>query len=231
LKKVAVITARGGSKRIPRKNIKLFLGKPIIQYSIDAALQSKLFDEVMVSTDDLEIKECAEQAGALVPFVRGKENSDDFATTGDVLKEVFSQYSIINRRFDFACCIYPTAPFVTPESLVEGFKVLTEGNFDSVVPVVKFGFPIQRAFKIESQRLQFMWPENSNVRSQDLIPTYHDAGQFYWLRVNSFLKSNKIIAENCGAIEISEMESQDIDNLIDWEMAELKYKLLHGSTR
>ena len=222
---IAIIPARGGSKRIPRKNIKDFLGKPIIAYSIETALKSGLFDEVMVSTDDEEIAEIAKRYGARVPFMRSLKNADDFAGTSDVINEVLLEYKNIGIEFDFFCCIYPTAPFITSKKLRESYVKLKKNKFDSVFPVVKFNYPIQRALKIIKDKVSMIEPKNLNKRSQDLMPIYHDAGQFYFMKTESFLIKNKLFTENTGAIELSELEVQDIDTKIDWEIAEIKYQL------
>lgn len=222
-KSIGIITARGGSKRIPRKNIKMFCGKPIIQYSIEAALESGIFDEVMVSTDDEEIKEIAEKCGAKVPFVRSKKNSNDIAATHEVLIEVLEEYKKTGLEFDYACCIYPTAPFITVEKLKKGIGLLIEKNVDSVVPVVPFSFPPQRSFVIENGAVKYKWPENRLVRSQDLESMYHDSGQFYFFNVENFLKSGNLIMDKAVPLVLSEMEVQDIDNEEDWKIAELKY--------
>lgn len=225
---LCIIPARGGSKRIPRKNIKSFLGKPIIAYSIEAAINSGLFDEVMVSTDDFEIAEIANKYGATVPFFRTEKTSTDFATTFDVIEEVVEQYQAINRNFDFICCLYACAPFVTSDRLSESLKMLETQEYDSVFPVIPFGFPIQRALKFEGEKINFFYPEFSLSRSQDLEKSYHDAGQFYWMRVDKCLTQKAILTNNTGSIIISEMEGQDIDNEIDWKLAELKYELLQN---
>lgn len=227
MNKICIITARGGSKRIPRKNIKDFLGKPIIAYSIEAALTSRLFSEVMVSTDDEEIAEVSKAYGASVPFLRSQKNSDDFSTTSDVLVEVIEAYRSIGAEFDTACCIYPTAPFVTPEKLQEAFAVLQEHKYDSLFPIVKFGFPILRSLTMENSLVQPNWPENYLKRSQDLPPAYHDAGQFYCFNVPVFLKNKNMMMERTGAIIVDENSVQDIDTEDDWRLAELKYRLLH----
>ncbi len=223
---IAIITARGGSKRIPRKNIKDFCGKPIIAYSIEAALGSGAFDEVMVSTDDEEIKKIALDCGAQVPFMRSEATSNDFATTSDVLKEVFDTYESKGKSFEYACCIYPTAPFVTGEKLCKAMKKLKDDGADCVMPVVKFSFPPQRSLIINNGSLEFKWPENRNVRTQDLEPFYHDCGQFYCFNVKSFKKTGQVIAGKVSPIEVPDTEVQDIDEMTDWQLAELKFKLM-----
>lgn len=220
---VAIITARGGSKRIPRKNIKDFCGKPIIAYSIEAALKSKLFDEVMVSTDDMEITEIAEKYGAKVPFYRSTENSDDYASTADVLVEVLEKYAAQGRNFDWVCCIYPTAPFVTAEKLCTAFAALNSSESLALVTVVRFSYPPQRCFFVRDKKLFYKWPENIKTRSQDLEPYYHDAGQFYLLRTELFLEQQSLVPPNTIPYELSELEVQDIDTLDDWKIAEIKY--------
>ena len=223
---IAIITARGGSKRIPRKNIKDFCGKPIIAYSIEAALGSGAFDEVMVSTDDEEIKKIALDCGAQVPFMRSEATSNDFATTSDVLKEVFDTYESKGKNFEYACCIYPTAPFVTGEKLCKAMKKLKEEGADCVMPVVRFSFPPQRSLIIKDGSLEFKWPENRSVRTQDLEPYYHDCGQFYCFNVEAFKKTGQVIAGKVSPIEMPDTEVQDIDEITDWQIAELKYKLM-----
>ena len=230
MKKIAIIPARGGSKRIPKKNIKSFLGKPIIAYSIEAALKSGLFDEVMVSTDDKIIAEVAKSYGAAIPFLRSDKNSDDYATAIDVLTEVIGAYKKRNQDFAYACCIFPTAPFVTANKLKDSFNLLVEKNYDTVFPVLKFSFPIQRAIKLDAaNKMQMFEPEHINTRSQDLTPAYHDSGQFYWFQPKTVLPQKKLWTDNTGCILIDEMEGQDIDSLEDWNLAELKYQLIHGT--
>ncbi|WP_369765660.1 pseudaminic acid cytidylyltransferase [Flavobacterium sp. WC2429] len=227
---LCIIPARGGSKRIPRKNIRLFLGKPIIAYSIEAALHSGLFDEIIVSTDDYEIAEIAKSYGAKVPFLRTEKTSNDYATTFDVIEEVLLQYKELNKVFDYTCCLYACSPFVTKEKLIDGFQVLKNNDFDSVFPIMPFGFPIQRALKRnDDHKINFFYPEFSLCRSQDLEKSYHDAGQFYWMNTKVCMAQQKILTENTGSIEISELEGQDIDNEIDWKLAELKYELLQST--
>lgn len=225
---LAIIPARGGSKRIPRKNIKDFLGKPIIAYSIEAAINSGLFDEVMVSTDDEEIANIAIKYGAKVPFLRSSETANDYATTYDVIIEVLNQYKKNGSSFNFACCIYACAPFVTVDKLKACFKLILDEKFDSVFPIIQYSFPIQRALKMTSNKLSFYQAEYSLSRSQDLEPSYHDAGQFYWMHIGKILEKKHICTDNSGGISISELEGQDIDNQIDWQLAELKYELLQS---
>ena len=223
---LAIITARGGSKRIPRKNIKSFLGQPIIQYSIEAALNAGCFDEVMVSTDDQEIADMSISMGASVPFHRSAETSDDHSTTADVIMEVLQAYQKAGKKFDYCCCIYPTAPFVTAEKLQGAYKKITETGAESVVPVVRFGFPILRSFKIVDGLVKMNWPEYMTARSQDLPAAFHDCGQFYFLQVDNFLKNKKLFTDFTVPVEMPESEVQDIDNEEDWKVAEIKYTFL-----
>ena len=223
---IAIIPARGGSKRIPGKNKKLFLGKPIITYSIEAALQSSLFDEVMVSTDDPEIAEIAKQLGASVPFLRSSETSNDLATLAEVIQEVLATYNGLNKKFDTVCCVLPTAPFVSSEMLRLAYTKLQDENLEVVFPVVAFSFPIQRALKIKDQLVSMLSPKYMNSRSQDLEERYHDAGQFYILNTNAFQKEQKIYLQLAGAIIASPLKVQDIDTETDWKLAEMKYKLV-----
>lgn len=230
--KLAIIPARGGSKRIPKKNIKDFLGKPIISYSIAGALASGLFDEVMVSTEDEEISAIAVQYGAKVPFKRSTANASDFATTADVIEEVLKEYNRRGMNFETVCCIYPTAPFIMPKRLIEGYKLLIDRDYDTVAPVVKFSFPIQRSFIMtDKSQITFSFPKYLQKRSQDLIPHYHDAGQFYWMKTAAFLKNKSVWNNNTGAILLSPMEVQDIDTEEDWEVAEFKYQLNRAKAR
>lgn len=224
--KVAIITARGGSKRIPRKNVKEFCGKPILQYSIEAALESGIFDEVMVSTEDCEIAKLAEAAGASVPFMRSEENAGDFASTASVLEEVVHNYKKRKREFEWICCIYPTAPFITAQKLKESYEELKKKNADALIPVVRFSYPPQRCFILEKEKLQYKWPQYAFSRSQDLETFYHDAGQYYFIKSVTLLKTHTLVPENTIPYIIDEMEVQDIDNLDDWKIAEIKYKAM-----
>ena len=228
MKKVAMITARGGSKRIPRKNIKEFCGKPIIAYSIEAAIASGVFDTVMVSTDDEEIAAIAKQYGAEVPFYRSEKTSNDFATTADVILEVLEEYEKRGESFDMACCIYPTAPFLTAKRLKEAVEKLEASDADTLLPVVAFSYPVQRALIIRNEKLVFEYPQYMDSRSQDLEKHYHDVGQFYVLRTEAFKQNKKLMLGNILPYEISELEVQDIDNQTDWEIAEMKHEILKG---
>lgn len=230
MRRIAVITARGGSKRIPRKNIREFCGKPILAYSIEAALESGMFDTVMVSTEDKEIAEIAVRYGAEVPFFRSGRNADDFATTREVLREVLEEYESRGEQFDMLCCIYPTAPLVTAERLREAVGLLEENGADSVVTVSRFSFPPQRCVIVQDGFLEFKWPEYAQVRSQDLEPYYHDAGQFYCLNVGSFHEQDVLVMKKTVPLILPEMELQDIDTEEDWKIAELKYRLLHDTS-
>ncbi|MEL7588463.1 MAG: pseudaminic acid cytidylyltransferase [Prolixibacteraceae bacterium] len=218
---LCIIPARGGSKRIPHKNIKHFLGKPIIAYSIETAIKSMLFDEIMVSTDDAAISQIALQYGAKVPFFRRTETSNDFATLSDVITEASQFY--LNNNLDFAniCCILPTAPFATVENLKKGLEMLEKyDDADYVRPLVRFSFPIQRALRLKMNKSELFYPEFINTRSQDLEPAFHDSGQFYWMRFKNGLNGT-----NLYGFEIPESLAQDIDTEEDWKIAEQKYKL------
>ena len=226
MKSIAIITARGGSKRIPKKNIRDFLGKPILAYSIEAAIASHCFDTVMVSTDSEEIAGIARQYGAEVPFLRSARTSSDYATTADVLTEVLDEYEAEGERFDMMCCIYPTAPFVTAEKLRTAGKLLSDAgaDADSLMPVVAFSFPPQRGNVIRNDRLSYIDPASAAKRSQDLEPVYHDCGQFYFCRTDAFRKAGKLVTGNTIPMILPEEEVQDIDNFSDWKIAELKYR-------
>lgn len=228
MKSIAIITARGGSKRIPRKNIKEFLGKPIIAYTIEAAIASNKFDQVMVSTDDNEIAEIAKKYGAMVPFMRSEKTSNDFATTADVLNEVIDEYKKLGENFEYMCCLYPTAPFVTPEAIGQAMKILEDNGADTVLPVVKFSFPPQRGVVMKDGYLTPKYPECMPMRSQDLEPMYHDAGQFYCMKVSSFLEQGKVVMDKTMPYMQDDMNVQDIDTSEDWAIAEVKYKVLHN---
>lgn len=230
--KLAIITARGGSKRIPRKNIKEFCGKPILCYSIEAAKESGIFDTIMVSTDDKDIAQIAINAGADVPFFRSSETSNDYASTDDVIMEVLHSYREIGQEFDSFCCIYPTAPFLSGKRLRSAMELLSEA--DSVMPVVPFSYPPQRGLLInQNGYVERQFPQYATTRSQDLPKIYHDCGQFYACRTDAFLQAGTTDVERLVPLILTELEVQDIDTLEDWKLAELKYKLLHkdGGTK
>ncbi len=231
MRKIAIITARGGSKRIPRKNIKEFCGKPILAYSIEAARTSGLFDTVMVSTDDREIAELARKYGAEVPFFRSERTAGDFATTNDVLLGGLEEYEKRGECYDLGCCIYPTAPFVTAAKLKDALGRLEGSGADTLIPVVAFSYPPQRAMVVREDRLVFEYPRYLDSRSQDLEPHYHDVGQFYLFYTEAFRRNGKLMVGNILPYVVSEMEVQDIDNQTDWEIAEIKYRCMEGRTR
>jgi len=221
MRNLAIIPARGGSKRIPKKNIKDFLGKPIIAYPIEIALKSELFDEVMVSTDDQEVASVAIKYGAKIPFLRSAETSNDTAILSDVIDEVKEAYYDLGVKYDRICCILPTAALITVDILKKGLELLNMNNADSVRPIVRFSYPIQRSLRLESGgKVSYFSPEYQKSRSQDLEPAFHDSGMFYWMIYNSGLKGNKKLG-----FEIPELSCQDIDTEEDWKLAELKYKL------
>ena len=226
---LAIIPARGGSKRIPRKNLRDFRGKPILAWSVEAALESGAFDEVMVSTDDPQIAEMARALGAEVPFMRSVEASNDHATTSGVLLEVLAAYSDQGREFSVACCLYPTAPFVTPECLAAGKSALLMGSFDVVMPVAPFTYPIWRSLRRDADgSVGLNFPEYRNSRSQDLAAAFHDAGQWYWFRVDAFRSTGNLLGSRVGSIVLPAAEVQDIDTEEDWAIAEIKHERVFG---
>lgn len=225
MKRIAIIPARGGSKRIPNKNIKDFFGKPIIAYSIEAALGCGLYDEIMVSTDCELIRDVAFKYGAKVPFLRSSVNSNDFATTFDVLEEVINWYSQNGNYFDEATCIYACAPFINASLLNQSFQLLKKGC-DCVFPVLAYSHPIQRAIEVsvDGKVIPF-FNTNDTIRTQDFKRAFHDAGMFYTFNVEKLLTNKSLRTENTLAIEIDDLSAHDIDNENDWKLAELKYKL------
>jgi len=224
--KVAVIPARGGSKRIPRKNIKDFCAKPIIAYSIEAALNSNCFDKVIVSTDDDEIASIARSFGASVPFMRPKNFADDFTGTNAVVKHVIEQLSEEGYEVNYACCIYATAPFLSPEYIQKGFEKLISNNTQFAISVTTYPFPVQRSIRINSNIIEPIWPEYILKRSQDLEEAYHDAGQFYWGTRKAFVDELDVFSDYSLPIVLPRYLVQDIDNLEDWKQAELMFKAL-----
>lgn len=222
---IAIIPARGGSKRIPKKNIKLFHGRPMISYAIEAAKSCNIFDRVIVSTDSQEIADVARKCGAEVPFLRPRELSDDFTPTAPVLLHSLTQLINQGEEYYFLCCIYPTAVFIQPKYIINGFNLIINKNVASVFSVTSYSFPIFRALKIEDNGiLKMFWPEHEMTRSQDLPEAYHDAGQFYWLNIPEFIKSQKIYSHDAMPVIIPRSIVVDIDSMEDWEVAELLYK-------
>ncbi|HEY4323087.1 MAG TPA: pseudaminic acid cytidylyltransferase [Mucilaginibacter sp.] len=226
---LAVIPARGGSKRIPKKNIKPFLGKPIVNYAIDLAKSSKLFDEIIVSTDDDEINKIIIQQGVKNPFKRSAETSGDFATLSDVLLEILNEYKKLNISIDNVCVILPTSPLITTEILNTAHEKFISGDFSAVIPLVKYNHPIQRALKItgDNGNVVMIDPENQTKRTQDCDEAFYDSGQFYWLKASDFLIEKKILMKNAGSIELNPDHCHDIDNPEDWKIAEMKYRWLN----
>ena len=225
MKNVCIIPARGGSKRIPRKNIKLFYNKPIIAYSIEAALNSDCFDKIIVSTDDEEIADVANKYGAETPFIRPEELANDYTPTVPVIKHAINWLSTHNDKPDNVCCIYATAPFITAKIIQEAFALMQKNNAGYCFTAAKFSFPIQRAFKIlENSRVAMFQPENYNVRSQDLEPAYQDAGQLYWGKSESFLLDKPFLSNISVPYILASHLVQDIDTFDDWDIAEILYK-------
>jgi pseudaminic acid cytidylyltransferase len=223
--KLAVIPARGGSKRIPRKNIKPFCGKPMIAWSIEAALQSSCFDNVVVSTDDAEIAEVARQCGAQVPFIRPNALSDDHTGTIPVIRHAIEWFSKRGQIPNYVCCVYATAPFIRRADIRHGLDILVEAGSDYAFTVTKYPFPIQRAIRITDQgRVAMFDAEHFNTRSQDLEEAYHDAGQFYWGRATAWLSDAAIFSPNSAAIQLPRYRVQDIDTDEDWTMAEYLFR-------
>ena len=227
MKNLCIIPARGGSKRIPRKNIKAFMKKPIMAYSIVAAIMSDIFEEVMVSTDDVEFAEVAKQYGASVPFLRSEATANDYATTVDVLLEVIEKYKQRGMVFDTICCLYSTAPFVTSERLKDAYSKLSD-KVDACFTMVEYSYPIQRSLKInEAGLVEMKFPEYLKSRTQDLEKVFHDAGQFYFVKTKTLLEEKTVWCKRTAPLVLSELEVQDLDTLTDWQLAEMKYKLIH----
>ena len=226
---LAVIPARGGSKRIPRKNIKIFHGQPMIAWSIQAAIDSGCFDEIWVSTDDEEIAAVAQVYGAKVPFLRPAYLSDDFATTADVMSHAVEEFGKINHALpDYICCLYATAPFVTKADLVQGLeKIKNNSNLNYVFSATTYPFPIQRAIKLnEYDTVEMFSPQYFKVRSQDLEEAWHDAGQFYWGTAEAWLNKAMIFASQSSVVELPRFRVQDIDTQEDWDRAEWLFKAI-----
>ena len=224
---IAVIPARGGSKRIPRKNIKLFSGKPIIAWSIEAAKEAKIFDKIIVSTDDDEIANIAIKYGASVPFLRPEKLSDDFTGTNSVVKHAINFLNGNEKKVDYACCIYATAPFLDSSYILQGYNAIIENKIKFAFSVTTFPFPVQRAIRINDEsKIEPIWPEFIQDRSQDLEEAFHDAGQFYWGTADAFLKEENMYVNNSYPIKLPRFLTQDIDTYEDWLQAELIFKAL-----
>lgn len=225
--KVAIIPARGGSKRIPRKNIKLFCGKPMIAWSIEAAYASGCFDKIIVSTDDAEIAETALQYGATIPFMRPAELSEDYTPTIPVIRHAIEWLNAHDNHVTHACCIYATAPFVSAEDIRTGLDILENADSDYAFSVTSYPFPIQRAIKLTGQgRVEMFYPEHFNTRSQDLEEAYHDAGQFYWGKANAWLNEKVIFSSSSSPVILPRHRVQDIDTQEDWIRAEYMFKAI-----
>ena len=225
--RIAVIPARGGSKRIPRKNIREFCGKPMIAWSIETAIKSGCFDEVTVSTDDEEIAQIGRDLGAVTPFVRPKELSGDFVGTTEVIRHAADWYVSQGFSLDQICCIYATAPFVTVEDVIQGQLALSKGDVDYVFSVSSFDFPVQRAIRIGLNGFaEMLFPEHTTSRSQDLEEAFHDAGQFYWGTVSAWLQAKPIFASRSLPLVLPRYRVQDIDTTEDWERAEWMFRAM-----
>lgn len=223
---IAIITARGGSKRIPRKNIKYFAGKPMLAYAIQAAKESGIFDEIMVSTEDAEIAQIAHEYGADVPFMRSAKTASDYATTCDVLEEVLGEYSKRGREFNVLCCIYPCVPFLSGSILRDAYK--KTGTHDAVIPVCAYPVPVEWAFDMDEKGTLHSRDKVAQTRrSQDLKNAYYDAGMFYFCKTEILFSQHTIVPEGTLGFPISEMLCQDIDTPDDWAIAEIKYSILH----
>jgi len=226
---IAIIPARGGSKRIPKKNIKDFLGKPLIAYSIETAFRSGLFDKVIVSTDDESIAKVAKEYGAEVPFMRSSELADDFSSSTDAVADAIKKLQSMGEEFDFVCTIYATAPLLDEKYLKKGFEMLKNSDAKMAFSVTSMPFPIQRTFKItETNRCEMFWPQNYSKRSQDLEEAYQDAGEFYWEDIHKKWKDVPFGSQSIPVV-LSREYVQDIDTPEDWRRAELMYKILQES--
>lgn len=225
--KLAIIPARGGSKRILKKNIKFFGGKPIIAWSIERAIESKIFDKIIVSTDDVEVATIAREYGAETPFIRPSELSGDYVSTTPVVAHAISWLKSNNEHFNFACCIYATAPFIRADEIIQGFEYLNNNKLNYTFSVTPYSYPIQRAVRLNSDnRIEMFQPECFNKRSQDLETAYHDAGQFYWGKSEAWLNRLPIFSQNSGPIVLPRYRVHDLDTHEDWHEAELYFNFL-----
>ena len=224
---IAVIPARGGSKRIPHKNIKPFCGKSMIVYSIEAAKGTGIFDRIIVSTDSKEIASIAKESGAEIPFMRPAALADDYTGTDAVILDALKRLMEDGEEIDYICCIYATAPFAKAEYIIKGYNILRDNNATSCFSVTTYPFPIFRSLKINSQnRLEMFWPEYRETRSQDLPEAYHDAGQFYWADAKKYLKEKQFYSKDAVPVILPRYLVQDIDTPEDWETAEKMYSVL-----
>lgn len=226
---VAIIPARGGSKRIPRKNIRPFAGKPIIAYSIEAARACGLFDRIVISTDDAEIAATAQAFGAECPFMRPAALADDYAGTNDVSAHAVDWLINHGDPIEFACCIYATAPFVRPSDLINGYEILRQSAKDFAFSVTSFGFPVQRAIRLIPDGIEPLFPQWIECRSQDLEPAYQDAGQFYWGRAAAFRANLPLYSTHSMGVVLPRHRVQDIDTLEDWTRAEFMYAAMNAA--
>lgn len=226
---LAVIPARGGSKRIPGKNIKQFLGRPVIAYSINAARESKVFDRIIVSTDSTEIAEVARQYGADTPFLRPPELSDDHSPTIPVVRHAIDWVCEHHQQVDSVCCIYATAPLVQAECIRRGLEILRDTKNEFAISVTRFGFPIFRALKLENGGMQLFWPEHNMTRSQDLPDAYHDAGQFYWGTPDAYRRHDGFFLARVAPVILPRYLVQDIDTAEDWTRAEHMFRAINGT--
>ncbi len=226
-KNIAIIPARGGSKRIPNKNIKPFGGHPVISYSIRAARAADLFDKIIVSTDSEEIAETARSYGAETPFKRPAELADDFTSTDSVIVHAIEWLIKNQERPDYVCCIYPTAPFISPARLRKGLRILKREKAVSAFTVTSYPFPIFRSLKVTGRgRLEMIWPEYMKKRSQDLPEAHHDAGQFYWIETTRYMQEKSLYSSDSVPIFLPRYLAHDIDSEEDWTRAELMHKAL-----
>ena len=225
--RLCVIPARGGSKRIPRKNIKSFCGQSMIGYSIKAAIASGCFDKIIVSTDDQEIAEVAKSFGAAVPFMRPDELANDYTATIPVIKHAIEWFDDQGQSPSEVCCLYATAPFVQADSIRKAYKKMKQEKVDYCFTVTSFAFPIQRAIKITAEnRIEMFYPEHFETRSQDLEESYHDAGQFYWGKAEAFKQQKPLFSKSATPYILPQHLVQDIDTMEDWKKAELTYKII-----
>jgi len=229
MKILGIIPARGGSKRIRNKNTKSFLGKPIIHYTIEAMLKSNLFDELIVSTNDEGIVDCVKNTGVSIPFKRTEKTADDFSPLSNVVFEVLNKYNESGISFDLCCVALATAPFLTSNNIQTGFNILKDDHVNSVCTITEFDYPIQRAIHLNpNHQLEWTYPKFIKSRSQDLLKSYHDAGQFYFFKIEPFKKYRRFIMEFTSPIILSSIEVHDIDTEEDWTAAEIKFKILHS---